>query len=66
MSTICNEEVYVKELTCRAKGDASCTFQVETMESWLKLGETFDVDDVQSLLDELEFTYDKLYAQKMA
>ena len=36
MSTIYNQEIFVKELSCRAKGDTDCTFEINTRKNWQK------------------------------
>lgn len=64
MSTIYEEEVFVKELTCRSKGDAECTFEVNTRTHWEKSGDVLEIYDTQNIQDELNYTYDKLLEQK--
>ncbi|RCW40882.1 V4R domain-containing protein [Paenibacillus prosopidis] len=61
MSEIYHADIFVKEFTCRAKGDADCTFEVNTREYWEQnLGEDVAIYDDQTILDELEDTYDQL------
>ncbi len=51
------EEILVKEITCRSKGDQHCSFQVKTKKEWMNEGVEFNN---QTILNELEDTYDKL------
>ena len=61
MSTIYNQEIFVKELTCRAKGDSDCTFEINTRENWQKKSdEDLAIYDDHTILEELESTYDEL------
>ncbi|RUS46228.1 V4R domain-containing protein [Cohnella sp. AR92] len=61
MSAILNDDIFVKELTCRAKGDLDCTFAVNSREYWTRQsGEEPAIYDDQTILSELEDTYDKL------
>lgn len=64
MSTIFNEDIFVKELTCRSKGDLECTFEVNTRIHWESTGEKLDIYNNEKIQDELNFTYDKLLEQK--
>lgn len=65
LTTFYNEEIFVKEVTCRARGDENCTFIVNTKEYWeTKDKESLDIYDNQTIIDELEYTYDKLLQQK--
>jgi sugar diacid utilization regulator/predicted hydrocarbon binding protein len=61
MTTFCGEEIFVKEVTCCARGDAECAFEVNTRSYWEDLyGETLPIYDDQKFVDELEGTYDQL------
>ncbi len=51
------EEILVREITCRSKGDQHCSFQVKTKKEWMNEGLDFNN---QTILNELEDTYDKL------
>ncbi len=64
LSTIHNQEIFVKEITCRSKKDSQCTFEVNTRKYWEEHGENLAIYDDQKIIDELEFTYDKLLEQK--
>ncbi|MFC4025452.1 V4R domain-containing protein [Oceanobacillus longus] len=65
LSVIFNQEIFVKELTCRSKGDADCTFEVNTKEYWERNSQDYlPIYDDQSILNELEITYDTLLSQK--
>lgn len=65
VSTIFNEDIFVKEITCRSKGDADCTFYINTKEYWEKnSNEDLPIYDDQTILNELEDTYDQLLFQR--
>ncbi len=65
VSTIFNEDIFVKEITCRSKGDADCTFYINTKEFWQKdSNEDLPIYDDQTILNELEDTYDQLLSQR--
>jgi hypothetical protein len=57
LSTVFNEEIIVREITCQSKGDENCSFQVKTKKEWMEDG--FEFND-QTILSEIEDTYDKL------
>lgn len=63
LSIIHNEDIFVKELTCRAKGDAECTFEVNSRKHWEKLGIDLSIYDDNKIIDEFDLTYDKLIEQ---
>lgn len=61
MSTIQQRDIFVKELFCRSKGDPDCVFEVNTKEYWQKKSEEpLAIYDDQTILNELEMTYDNL------
>ncbi|MCD2137552.1 V4R domain-containing protein [Salinicoccus halitifaciens] len=61
MTMLCGEEIFVKEVTCCARGDAQCAFEVQTREHWEALhGEILPIYDERTFVDELEGTYDQL------
>jgi len=65
LTTFYNEEIFVKEVTCRAHGDDDCTFIVNTKEAWEKIDAVnLLIYDDQTIISELEYTYDKLLQQK--
>lgn len=57
LSLIFKKEMLVREVTCRSKGDQHCSFEVKTKEKWLNEG--LEINN-QTILNELEDTYDKL------
>lgn len=65
MTTFYNTDIFVKEVTCRARGDEHCSFDVNTRDYWEK-NTPYDlaIYDDQTILDELEDTYDILLQQK--
>lgn len=65
MTTFYNTDIFVKEITCRARGDENCSFDVNTRAYWEE-NEPFDlaIFDNQTIFDELEDTYDILLQQK--
>lgn len=65
LTTFYNEEIFVKEVTCRARGDENCTFIVNSKEAWEeKDAVSLEIYDNQTIIGELEYTYDKLLQQK--
>jgi sugar diacid utilization regulator/predicted hydrocarbon binding protein len=65
LSTILSHEIFVREVSCRAKGDAECIFRVNTKEYWLlNSSDDLAIYDDQTIINELEVTYDKLLSQK--
>lgn len=66
MTTFYNTDIFVKEVSCRARGDEYCSFDVNTREYWEKnTPEDLAIYDNQTILDELEDTYDILLQQKI-
>jgi sugar diacid utilization regulator/predicted hydrocarbon binding protein len=64
LTTFYQEEIFVKEVTCCAKGDAYCSFEVNTKTYWETIHEEpLAIYDAQTIIDELEVTYDKLLEQ---
>ena len=65
LSTIFNDDIFVKEITCRSKGDADCSYHINTKEYWQKnSNEDLPIYDDQTILNELEDTYDQLLFQR--
>ncbi|EMR06988.1 Sugar diacid utilization regulator [Bhargavaea cecembensis DSE10] len=64
MSTIFSEEIFVKEMTCRSKGDPDCSFDARTRDDWESLGEDLEIYDSTTFIDELEATYDELFEHR--
>ncbi|WP_342387470.1 V4R domain-containing protein [Salinicoccus bachuensis] len=61
MTRLGKEDIFVKEMTCRARGDAHCTFEVKTRSDWENIeGGKLAIFDDQKIVDELEMTYDQL------
>ncbi|WP_338472642.1 V4R domain-containing protein [Niallia sp. XMNu-256] len=66
LSTILNKDIFVKEVSCRAKGDDECSFKINTKEFWLEQpSDDLAIYDDQTIINELEVTYDKLLSQKV-
>ncbi|MCL6577252.1 V4R domain-containing protein [Kyrpidia sp.] len=62
MSAVLQTDIFVKEITCQAKGDAECSFEVNTREYWAQNSDDdLAMYDDQTILDELEETYDELF-----
>ncbi|MER2107083.1 MAG: V4R domain-containing protein [Solibacillus sp.] len=64
LTSILDHEIFVKEVTCVAKGDSQCTFEVKTKENWEASGEKLDIFDNQTIENELEVTYELLYEKE--
>ncbi|MCC4723377.1 helix-turn-helix domain-containing protein [Salinicoccus sp. RF5] len=61
MTKLGREDIFVKEMTCRARGDAHCTYEVKTRSEWESIeGGPLAIFDEQKIVDELEMTYDQL------
>ena len=61
LSTIYGQDIFVKELSCRSKGDSDCIYEVNTKEYWqLNSKDDLVIYDDQTILNELENTYDEL------
>lgn len=65
MSTICEQPLLAKELTCVGKGDSVCSWVIKTQKQW----ESEIQDELPSynetpIVKELEYTYDQLLEQK--
>lgn len=63
VSVVHKKDIFVKELTCRAKGDVECTFEVNTREHWEEMGVDLSIYDNNKIVDEFDMTYDKLVAK---
>lgn len=64
LSTIYKQEILVRELTCRAKGDADCLFEINTRKYWEEhTDEDLAMYNDQTIIDELESTYDELLSK---
>lgn len=65
MTTACQREIYVKEITCRAMGDKECTFEMRVEEEWDSdmQGEIKHYEDTH-IIDELKYTYEQLLEQR--
>lgn len=61
LTILCKEEIFVKEVTCRSKGDEHCSFEVNTKQYWEENHEAqMAIYDDMTVSDELEDTYDQL------
>ena len=64
LTTVHGREVFVYEECCLSKGDPYCTFRVKTREECERLNINLSVYDEAPIIEELELTYDRLYAHK--
>ncbi|WKA58261.1 XylR N-terminal domain-containing protein [Planococcus shenhongbingii] len=65
LTVVLEEDIFVKELTCRSKGDEHCTYNVNTRKYWESNGEVLDIYEDDKFIEELEMTYDKLLKKTM-
>ena len=65
MSTICKKNIIVKEITCIAKGDAECSFEMRLQEAWgPEIQEELKYYHETNIIEELEYTYEQLLEQR--
>ena len=65
MSTICRKNIIVKEITCIAKGDAECSFEMRLQEAWgPEIQEELKYYHETNIIEELEYTYEQLLEQR--
>lgn len=65
MSFVFNDELLAKELTCKAKGDPSCTWIIKTQRQWeLESGDDYIIQNALLIDRELKETYDQLLEQR--
>lgn len=65
MSRVFGEELLAKELTCKAKGDSSCTWIIKTQRQWeLESGDDYIIQNAFLIDRELKETYDQLLEQR--
>lgn len=61
MSTVFNEKLIAKELTCVAKGDKECTWIIKSQKQWeMEAPYENAVFPDMPIVDELRYTYDQL------
>ncbi|WKA49323.1 helix-turn-helix domain-containing protein [Planococcus liqunii] len=65
-STITGRRVFLREIECRGKGDASCTFEMRPEEDWddADMQKEIQLYQESRFIDELNFTYEQLLEQK--
>ncbi len=65
MSTICKKSVIVKEISCIAKGDPECCFEMKLQEDWgQEIQEELKFYHEINIIEELEYTYEQLLEQR--
>ncbi|MCM3689821.1 V4R domain-containing protein [Neobacillus niacini] len=65
MSTICKKSVIVKEISCMAKGDPECCFEMKLKEDWgMEIQEEVKFYHEINIIEELEYTYEQLLEQR--
>jgi PucR family transcriptional regulator, purine catabolism regulatory protein len=65
MSTICKKSLIVKEISCVAKGDPECCFEMKLQEDWgLEIQEELKFYHEINIIEELEYTYEQLLEQR--
>ncbi|MEH7177117.1 V4R domain-containing protein [Neobacillus vireti] len=65
MSTICKKSVIVKEISCIAKGDPECRFEMKLKEDWgMEIQEELKFYHESNIIEELEYTYEQLLEQR--
>ena len=65
MSTICQTNVFVKEISCIAKGDPECCFEMRMQEDWgNEIQEQLQLYHELNIIEELEDTYEQLLEQR--
>lgn len=61
MSTIFDEDMVAKELTCVGKGDTNCTWVIKTQKQWqMEMQDESMILSQMPIVEELRFTYDQL------
>ena len=64
-SYLTKKEIYIIEVTCRARGDAECAFEMKALEEWDKETQSYVIKMNHSrMIDELNTTYEQLYQEK--
>ncbi|MFJ8066173.1 V4R domain-containing protein [Psychrobacillus sp. NPDC096426] len=64
-SYLTKKEIYIIEVTCRARGDAECAFEMRALEDWDKETQSYVIKMNHSrMIDELNTTYEQLYQEK--
>lgn len=64
-SYITKKDVYIVEITCRAKGDDDCAFEMRMLEEWDPVTQKeFQTAHQVRIIDELNQTYEQLYNEK--
>ncbi|WKA53153.1 V4R domain-containing protein [Planococcus shixiaomingii] len=65
-STITGRSIYIREVECRGKGDASCKFEMRLEEDWddAEMKEEIQLYQESRFIDELNYTYEQLLEQK--
>ncbi len=65
MSTICRKNIIVKEITCIAKGDTECSFEMKLQEDWgSEIQEELKCYHETNIIEELEYTYEQILEQR--
>ncbi|MDN7240912.1 helix-turn-helix domain-containing protein [Planococcus sp. N028] len=65
-STITGRSIFIREVECRGKGDASCRFEMKLEEDWddVEMKEEIQLYQESRFIDELNYTYEQLLEQK--
>ena len=65
MTAICQKPVFAKEISCIAKGDPECCFEVRLQEDWgNEIEEQLQMYHEMNIIEELEDTYEQLLEQR--
>ena len=65
MTAICQKPVFAKEISCIAKGDPECCFEVRLQEDWgNEIQEQLQMYHEMNIIEELEDTYEQLLEQR--
>ncbi|WP_338472325.1 XylR N-terminal domain-containing protein [Niallia sp. XMNu-256] len=65
MTTVCQRPVFAKEISCIAKGDPECCFEVRLQEDWGKeVQDHLKMYHEMNIIEELEGTYEQLLEQR--
>ena len=65
MTAICQKPVFAKEISCIAKGDPECCFEVRLQEDWgNEIEEQLQMYYEMNIIEELEDTYEQLLEQR--
>ncbi|MEH7415354.1 XylR N-terminal domain-containing protein [Neobacillus drentensis] len=65
MSTICDQEVLAKEITCIGKGDKECRWVIKTLKDWdSEIEDELHYYHEDPIVKELKDTYENLMEQK--